>query len=64
MGWAAVWSAFTKAFPGRWAVEVYPPASHLVDEVNQYHLWMLEGPPPVELRIDAGRDPPRAPVRE
>lgn len=29
------------AGPERLAIEVFPPESHLVDEANEYHLWVL-----------------------
>jgi hypothetical protein len=56
LSWAEVYEAFAEAFPGCWAVEVYPPREFLVDEVNAYHLFVL--PPGAELgdlRIDRGR---------
>jgi hypothetical protein len=31
----------TLAGPDRAAVEVYPPASEVVDQANMYHLWVL-----------------------
>lgn len=43
--WRQVWEAFTAAYPGRWAVQVFPPASELVDGKNVYHLWVLEREP-------------------
>lgn len=27
--------------PDRWAAELYPPASNLVDVANMYHLWVF-----------------------
>jgi len=41
LSWSEVWSAFTEAYPNRWAVQVFPPRSHLVDGKNVYHLWVL-----------------------
>ena len=31
--------------PETWCVEVYPAESRLVNENNQRHLWVLDGPP-------------------
>jgi len=31
------------------AVEVYPPASEVVDEADMYHLWILPDPLPFSL---------------
>jgi hypothetical protein len=45
LGWEEVWEAFAQAYPGHWAVEVYPPADQLVNEQNIYHLFVLEGEP-------------------
>lgn len=55
MGWEAIWKAFTEVFPGRWAVEIYPPERCLVNEENQYHLALLAEEPPPEVRIDPYR---------
>lgn len=43
--WRQVWEAFAAAYPDRWAVQVFPPASELVDSKSVYHLWVLEGEP-------------------
>lgn len=43
--WSEVWEAFAARYPGRWAVQSFPPAGELVDEVNVYHLFVLEGEP-------------------
>lgn len=45
LGWEDVWNAFTDAYPGKWAVEVYPPKSAIVNGKNVYHLWVLESAP-------------------
>lgn len=45
LSWSAVWEAFTEAYPGRWAVQVFPPSDALVDGKNVYHLWVLEDEP-------------------
>ena len=39
--WPQVWQAFQDVYPGRWALELYPPAEELVDDANVYHLWLL-----------------------
>lgn len=41
LSWLQVWQAFQSAYPGRWALELYPPAEDLVDEAHVYHLWLL-----------------------
>ena len=45
LGWSEVWEAFVAAYPGRWAVQVFPPADRLVDGKAVYHLWVLPGEP-------------------
>ena len=51
MPWTEVWERFAAAYPGRWAVQTFPPEDCLLDEVNYYHLFVLESPPR-GLRID------------
>lgn len=43
--WREVWEAFAAAYPGQWAVQVFPPAALLVDSKNVYHLWVLPDEP-------------------
>ena len=45
LGWREVCDAFNAAYPGRWAVQVFPPAAELVDGKSVYHLWVLDGEP-------------------
>jgi hypothetical protein len=41
LSWLQVWQAFADIYPGRWAVELYPPEEELVNDAHVYHLWML-----------------------
>lgn len=43
--WTEVWKAFVEAYPGRWAVQVFPPEGELVDGKAVYHLFVCEGAP-------------------
>lgn len=43
--WRDVWDAFAENYPGRWAVQVFPPADRLVDSKAVYHLFVCETPP-------------------
>lgn len=43
--WREVWEAFAAKYPGRWAVQVFPPADALVDGKAVYHLWVCDVPP-------------------
>ncbi len=45
LGWREVWDAFAAAYPGRWAVQVFPPAERLLDAKAVYHLWVLNQEP-------------------
>src|SRR5271156_5932291 len=36
MSWRAVWEAFSSTYPDCWAVQMSPPASELIDEINVY----------------------------
>lgn len=45
LGWEEIWEAFTSAYPGKWAVQVFPPAEQLVNGKNVYHLWVCETAP-------------------
>jgi len=45
LSWSEVWEAFAEAYPGRWAVQCFPPADELVDSKAVYHLWVCETEP-------------------
>jgi hypothetical protein len=45
MRWDEIYAKFARAFPGKWAVEFFPPRTRLVNEGNFYHLWVLDEPP-------------------
>lgn len=45
LSWAEIWARFVEAYPGRWAVQFFPPLSEALDEVNIYHLYVLEDAP-------------------
>jgi hypothetical protein len=45
LSWREVWDAFSSAYPGRWAVQIFPPADRLIDQKCVYHLWVLESEP-------------------
>ena len=41
MTWREVWEVFADAYPGCWAIEVFPPQWYLVDDANIYHLFIV-----------------------
>jgi hypothetical protein len=45
LGWREVWEVFAAAYPGKWAVQCFPPAGELVDSKNVYHLWVCDHAP-------------------
>jgi len=45
LGWREVWEAFAARYPGKWAVQCFPPASELVDGKAVYHLFVCDRPP-------------------
>ena len=45
LGWREVWERFTADYPGRWAVQCFPPADQLVDGKAVYHLFVCDVPP-------------------
>lgn len=45
LNWREVWEAFALAYPGRWAVQCFPPAPELIDGKAVYHLFVLESEP-------------------
>lgn len=40
--WGECYEAWSDAYPDRWAFQLFPPRSDLLDETNTYHLVMLE----------------------
>ena len=43
--WREQWEAFARAYPGKWAVQAFPPADQLVDGKAVYHMFVCETPP-------------------
>jgi hypothetical protein len=41
LSWLQVWQAVSVIYPDQWAVELYPPASELINEAHVYHLWLM-----------------------
>ncbi len=53
LSWREACDAFNAAYPGRWAVQVFPPADRIVDGKAVYHLWVLPAEPAgLDLRGD------------
>lgn len=45
LSWDEVWETFTNRYPGKWAVQFFPPTAQMVDQTNIYHLYVLEDEP-------------------
>ena len=41
LSWREVWERFQETYPGRWAVQAFPPREQLTDGKAVYHLWVL-----------------------
>ena len=46
MGFRELWDLFAKLYPGKWAVQVFPDGTHLMDQANKYHLFVYPECPP------------------
>lgn len=56
MGFRELWEVFAHFFPGRWAVQSFPPSSRLLDQANKYHLFVYErAPDGIDLGVPAPR---------
>jgi hypothetical protein len=56
MGWEELHAVFVAHYPGRWAVQCFPPLGAVLNGANKYHLFvLLDGEPAA---LDIGRDPP------
>lgn len=45
LSWEHVWNVFKDRYPGRWAIQVFPPEEALVNDTNIYHLFVLDHQP-------------------
>lgn len=53
LNWLEVWQAFRDIYPERWAIELFPPETELVNDAHVYHLWLMPGDwlPPSEMNL-------------
>lgn len=42
MGFRELWDLFDRLYPNKWAVQVFPERSKLLDQANKYHLYVYE----------------------
>lgn len=45
MNWEDVWEAFNEIYPDKWAIQVFPPTSDLVNGKHVYHLFVVDHEP-------------------
>jgi hypothetical protein len=45
LSWRQAWEVFRRGYPGRWAVQFFPPDGELVDEEDIFHLYVLVSVP-------------------
>lgn len=45
MGWEEIYAKFASAYPGKWAVQTFPPEDCLINEANMYHLYVFDEKP-------------------
>jgi len=55
MGWEELHAAFVRRYPGRWAVQCFPPPRATMNGAHKYHLFVLDQPP---VGLDLSQDPP------
>lgn len=59
MGFRELWETFERLYPGKWAVQVFPPRDRLLDQANKYHLYVYDTCPS---GLDLGEAPPKGAV--
>jgi hypothetical protein len=45
LSWSEVWRKFVQEYPGRWAVQCFPPVEDLIDGKAVYHLFVCDSEP-------------------
>lgn len=45
MSFTEVWSVFEEHYPGKWALQAFPPSARFFDQANKYHLHVISGRP-------------------
>jgi hypothetical protein len=45
MGYRELWSVVQQLYPGKWAVQSFPPWDKLIDQANKYHVLVFERTP-------------------
>ena len=61
MGWEEIWAVFADRYPGKWAMQFFPPGNRLVNDANVYHLYVLPGDPPPGVDIHSRINGPAMP---
>src|ERR1017187_3695440 len=45
LSWEEIWYSFEEKYPGKWAIQVFPPKEYLLNDSHTYHLYVLEKEP-------------------
>lgn len=45
MGYRELWTVVQQLYPGKWAIQSFPPADALIDQANKYHMLVFEQEP-------------------
>lgn len=45
MGYRELWEVTQALYPGKWAIQSFPPADALIDQANKYHVLVFEREP-------------------
>lgn len=45
MYWDEIHFVFSQAYPGMWAMQMFPSCDQVIDNVNKYHLFVLATEP-------------------
>jgi hypothetical protein len=45
LSWRQAWEVFNASYPGKWAVQFFPPAGDLVDDEDIFHLFVIDHVP-------------------
>lgn len=56
MGFRELWETFERLYPGKWALQVFPPKNRLLDQANKYHLYVYDKCP---AGLDLAEGPPK-----
>lgn len=51
LSWDEIWQTFVDSYPGKWAIQCFPPEDQVLNEENIYHLFVVDGAMDVAFNI-------------